>query len=76
MEFSFLPSNLKRVRNEVAVLHKSQRELDIISVDDRLKEWIEFLVKMDASVLAIRAKSLSDQDICRISGYIPFNYYN
>lgn len=75
MEFSFLPSNLKRVRNEVAVLHKSQRELDIISVDDRLKEWIEFLVKMDASVLAIRAKSLSDQDICRIAGYIPFNYY-
>ena len=77
VELFFEPKMLKQVQKEIAVLHKSnKKELSIISVDNQLKELIESLVRLDESALAIRTEALEYQDICRIAGYLPFNYFH
>lgn len=77
MEVFFEPMMLKQVQKEIAVLHKStKKELSVISVDDQLRELIESLVGLEESALAIRTEALDYLDICRIAGYLPFNYFN
>ncbi len=79
MEFSFKPKQLMTAQKEIAVLHKSKKELlESIKVEDdeEFKKLINDLVKMDRFSLAVRIGALSEEKIWRITGYLPYNFYN
>lgn len=80
MEFSFIPKRLQRIRKEVEAIHKNSNVMDdnmsCLSDDAGLEDLIRSLVEMDETDLAIEAYALSDIEVCRIVGYLPYNYFD
>lgn len=79
MGFSFIPKHLQRTRKEVEATHKSKNiiaDMFYLSVDDELEYLIKSLVKLDEADLAIETYVLSDMEVYRIAGYLPYNYFD
>lgn len=79
MEFSFRPKKLQRVRKEVDVLHKRKDVMTnflYLSADNELECLVRYLVKLSETDLAIEVYVLSDMEVYRIAGYLPYNYFN
>lgn len=77
MEFSFFPKRLKAVQREISVLHKNMDESVKISADDELEHLIKSLTEIDNDRdLAWKANMLTNQEVYRITAYLPYNYFN
>lgn len=76
MKIGFIPQKLKRVGEDIRILHSAEKEPVIIAPSDELFQLIDRVSKLELFQVKMTAMALSDEDVCKISGYIPYNYYN
>ena len=75
MFFSFTPKKLIEAANDVAIVHKKQRDVLDYSPNDSLKELIERIVALELFQVKKNAYVLSEDEVLQIAGYLPHNYY-
>ena len=73
LETAFIPENLIEARRLITAAH-DHSETGETGLSEETKYLVERILKTGKPMLYATAVSLSDRDVGRLAGYIPYNY--
>lgn len=71
----YVPKRLISVKEQVSIQHPLEREVPKIVKNDELRRLINEIVNLELFQVKTFALTLSEEDVWKITGYLPHNYY-